>query len=230
MRTGCALAAAAVCLLLGSCDRRSGGGGELRTQQDSVAYVLGLNVANNLLRMDSTLRVDAFCRAVEDVYAGRPRMTPGEARAFYLRYVNVSLPEQAQAYEEQFLADFRKRNRSYRSERGLTYEITQGGDEERMPRNDRDTVWLRYVVRHVDGGTVESSYERADTLRSAVGDLMNGVKESVKLVGEGGRINAWIPSRLAYGAQGNEALGVGPNETLFYEIELVSLRRLGERR
>lgn len=228
MRRGC-IVVAAVCLLFAACGRRSGDGGELRTQADSVAYVLGLNVANNLLRMDSTLRVGAFCRAVEDVYAGRPRMSAAEARAFYLRYVNVALPEQAQACEEQFLADFRKRNRSYRSDRGLTYEITQGGDEERVPRNDRDTVWLRYVVRNTDGRVVESSYERADTLRSAVGDLMNGLKESVKLVGAGGRINVWIPSRLAYGAQGNEALGVGPNETLFYEIEFVSLRRLGEK-
>lgn len=229
MRAGCVVAAA-MCLLFASCGRRGGGGGELRTQQDSVAYVLGMNVGSNLLRMDSTLRLDAFCRGVEDCYAGRPRITPEEARAFYLRYVNVSLPEQAQAYEEQFLADFRKHNRSYRSDRGLTYEITQDGDEERVPRNDRDTVWLRYVVRHADGGVVESSYERADTLRSALGDLMKGLGESVKLVGEGGRINVWIPSRLAYGAEGSEALGVGPNETLFYEIEFVSLRRLGEKR
>lgn len=227
MRTGCAVAAA-MCLLLASCGRRGGGGGELRTQQDSVAYVLGMNVGSNLLRMDSTLRLEAFCRAVEDVYAGSPRLSVEEARDFYLRYVNVSLPEQAQACEEQFLADFRKRNRSYRSERGLTYEITQGGDGERVSRNDRDTVWLRYVVRRADGGVVESSYERGDTLRSAVGDLIGGLRESVKLVGQGGRINVWIPSRLAYGAQGNEALGVGPNETLFYELEFVSLRRLGE--
>jgi FKBP-type peptidyl-prolyl cis-trans isomerase len=57
-----------------------------------------------------------------------------------------------------------------------------------------------------------------------VGDLMPGLRQSVRLVGEGGRMNVWIPSRLAYGAEGDKKLGVVPNATLFYEIELVDVR------
>ena len=161
---------------------------ELRNETDSVAYVIGLNVGYNLQRMDSTLNVEAVCQAVRDVYARTARMTPDEARAVYLRYVNVSQPEQIRAYEEQFLEDFRKSNRSYaKTDTGL-------------------------------------SYERGDTTRTAVGDLMPGLRQSVRLVGEGGRMNVWIPSRLAYGAEGDKKLGVVPNATLFYEIELVDVR------
>ena len=53
--------------------------------------------------------------------------------------------------------------------------------------------------------------------------LLKGMKESVKLVGRGGKINAWIPSSAAYGTQGDKELGIQPNTTLYYEIELVDV-------
>ena len=195
------LIAAAGLFLLGACSRGTGSM-ELRNETDSVAYVIGLNVGYNLQRMDSTLNVEAVCQAVRDVYARTARMTPDEARAVYLRYVNVSQPEQIRAYEEQFLEDFRKSNRSYaKTDTGLTYEVLEIGDESKTPRSDRDTVAIRFVAKTVDGKVVESSYERGDTTRTAVGDLMPGLRQSVRLVGEGGRMNVWIPSRLAYGTR-----------------------------
>ena len=202
------LIAAAGLFLLGACSRGTGSV-ELRNETDSVAYVIGLNVGYNLQRMDSTLNVEAVC----------------QARAVYLRYVNVSQPEQIRAYEEQFLEDFRKSNRSYaKTDTGLTYEVLEVGDESKTPRSDRDTVAIRFTAKTVDGKVVESSYERGDTTRMAVGDLMPGLRQSVRLVGKGGRMNVWIPSRLAYGAEGDKKLGVAPNTTLFYEIELVDIR------
>ena len=64
---------------------------------------------------------------------------------------------------------------------------------------------------------------RGDTLRTTLGGLLKGMKESVKLVGRGGKINAWIPSSAAYGTQGDKELGIQPNTTLYYEIELVDV-------
>ena len=71
--------------------------------------------------------------------------------------------------------------------------------------------------------TLISSYERGDTLRTTLGGLLKGMKESVKLVGRGGKINAWIPSSAAYGTEGDKELGIQPNTTLYYEIELVDV-------
>lgn len=191
-----------------------------------MAYVIGLNVGYNLQRMDSTLNVEAVCQAVRDVYAQTARMTPQEAQAVYLRYVNVSTPEQIRAYEEQFLEDFRKSNRSYaKSDTGLTYQVLDVGKESQTPRSDRDTVSIRFVAKTADGVVIDSSYERKDTTRTAVGQLMPGLQQSVKLVGQGGKLNVWIPAGLAYGAKGNEKLGVKPNATLFYEIELLDVRK-----
>ncbi|MDE6865650.1 MAG: FKBP-type peptidyl-prolyl cis-trans isomerase N-terminal domain-containing protein, partial [Alistipes sp.] len=96
-----------------ACSRKGGGSVKLRTDVDSVAYILGMNIGTNLMRMDSTLNIEAVCRGIRDAAAGDTRLTMAEAQAYYLRYMNWILPEKALAYEEQFLADIAKSNRSY---------------------------------------------------------------------------------------------------------------------
>ena len=157
-------------------------------------------------------------------------MTVEAAETFYLSYVNYALPEKARAYEEQFLADIAKSNRSYaRTSSGVTYTVEEVGDQDRIPTSDRDSVALRWVIRTADGKDIVSSYEQGDTVRSALRNLNRGVQESLKLIGAGGRIQAWMPADMAYGAEGDEALGIGPNATLYYEIELLDVDKYANR-
>lgn len=220
-----------VLLLAGACSKNSGGGGvKLKSDTDSVAYVLGMNVGMNLLKMDSTINVNAVCEGIRDVFRGNPKLTTADAETFFLGYVNYALPEKARNYEEQFLADIVKSNRSYaRTSSGVTYTVTAVGDQDQIPTSERDSVALRWVIRTAAGDDVTSSYERGDTVRSLVRDLRRGVQESVKLIGKGGKINAWMPSSAAYGADGDKELGIAPNTTLYYEIELVDLDKYATR-
>lgn len=211
-------------LVAGGCSKKSGGGVKLRTDTDSVAYVIGMNIGMNLWRVDSTINVNAVCEGIRDAMRKSPKLTQADARTFYLRYLTWTLPEKARAYEEQFLADIAKSNRSYaRTASGVTYTVKEVGDQEQLPSADRDSLTLRWLIRTADGEQVYSSYQRGDTLRVALGDLRKGVKESVKLIGRGGRINAWMPAAAAYGAEGDKELGVAPNATLYYEIELLGV-------
>ena len=220
-----------VLLLAGACSKNSGGGGvKLKNDTDSVAYVLGMNVGMNLLKMDSTINVNAVCEGIRDVFRGNSKLTATDAETFFLSYVNYALPEKARNYEEQFLADIVKSNRSYaRTSSGVTYTVTAVGDQDQIPTSERDSVALRWVIRTAVGDDVTSSYERGDTVRSLVRDLRRGVQESVKLIGKGGKINAWMPSSAAYGADGDKELGIAPNTTLYYEIELVDLDKYATR-
>ena len=185
-------------LLAGACSKKTGGSLKLAKDTDSVAYVIGMNVGLNLQRMDSTINVEAVCEGIRDVFREKTRLSGEEARTFYLGYVNYMLPEKAREYEERFLEDIAKSNRSYaRTGSGVTYTVTAVGDQERIPATDRDSVALRCVIRTADGR-------------------------------RGGRIEAWIPAAAAYGAEGDKTLGIGPNATLFYEIELVGVDKYAE--
>ena len=110
---------------------KSGGGVKLHTDTDSVAYVIGLNVGANLLKMDSTLNAAAVCKGIADYFAGR---------------------------------------------------------------------------------------------RTRLDSLPAGLREGLKLLGSGGAVKLWVPAALAYGAEGDRTLGVGANETLYYEAELLDVQ------
>ena len=143
----------ALVLLAGACSKNSGGGGvKFRNDTDSVAYVIGMNVGANLLKMDSTINVNAVCEGIRDMFRGNPRLSAADAETFYLSYVNYALPEKARAYEEQFLLDIAKSNRSYaRTSSGVTYTVTDVGDQNQVPTSERDSVALRWVIRTAAG-------------------------------------------------------------------------------
>ena len=82
----------------GACSKKSSGDAKIRTDVDSVAYVIGMNVGMNLMRMDSTINVAAVCEGIRDVFRESPKLTVEAAETFYLSYINYALPQKALAY------------------------------------------------------------------------------------------------------------------------------------
>lgn len=216
---------AALAVLAGGCSGRGGRNGGMADQTDSLSYVVGMNIAYNIMRMDSTLRPEAVVAGITDVLGGHGKMTADEARTFFLAYMNYGVYERVRNYEEQYLADLAASDRDVvRTASGLTYKVGALGDMNNTIGNDRDTVAIRYRATTLAGKEVDPASARGDTLRLAAGKLKQGLKEGVKLVGEGGRITLWLPSSLAYGAAGDEELGIAPNEMLRYEVEVVEVK------
>lgn len=203
---------------------KSGGGVKLHTDTDSVAYVIGLNVGANLLKMDSTLNAAAVCKGIADYFAGRQSMTMEEAQTFYLRYVNYAVPEKIREQERRFLDDVTSGQGFKSSESDLRYDVTRDGDLKRTIASDTARIAVRIKALRRDGGEIYSSYERGDTLRTRLDSLPAGLREGLKLLGSGGAVKLWVPAALAYGAEGDRTLGVGANETLYYEAELLDVQ------
>lgn len=227
------LAIAAMCIGVG-CSSGSKGGGSSRSvaaevrssglvsQGDSLAYIVGMNIAEQLQKMDSTINVGVVCRAIMEQFEGVAVMSRNEAREQYLRYLLFVEPERRRSYEEKFLVDLAANDRTFtRTKSGLTYHIAVIGDESLTPKNDNDWVTLRLSIERVGGESVVKNYEQS----LALSDMLEGVKESVKMIGKGGKIEAWMPSKIAYGEEGDEEFGVEPIETLLYTIEVVDVER-----
>ncbi|MBR5197602.1 MAG: FKBP-type peptidyl-prolyl cis-trans isomerase [Alistipes sp.] len=198
----------------------------MQTSADSMSYVMGLNIGRNLLGIDSLLNVDALCEGLRDAYNSQPLLRDEEARAAYLKYMNYDIYERVKQYEAQFLADLRKADRKFvATSSGLTYKVHTLGDMKKTIRNNRDTVLMRYRVLDVAGDVVDTTYYRTDTVRLNVGSMSRGVIEAAKLIGEGGHIEAWVPSTLAFGSAGCDSLGVKPNTMLYYEMWLIDVEK-----
>lgn len=189
---------------------------------DTISYVVGMSVGVELLKMDSTLNVDAVCDAIRDVFKGNPRMTLEEARDAYLAEKTYFVHEKAKAYQERFLADLSKEDRKYvRTRSGVTYKILTLGDQSRQgSMSSRDTVRIVYTLTD-EAGRV---YAKDDTLRVSYRSLVKGLQDVVKLAGKGAHFNAWLPSKTAYDVAGDSKLGVAPNTMLNYDVKVLDIK------
>jgi FKBP-type peptidyl-prolyl cis-trans isomerase FkpA len=144
----------------------------------------------------------------------------------YLKYMNYDNYERIKAFEDSYFEEIRRADRKFvATTSGLTYKVVELGDLKRSVHSNRDTMLVRYRMLDMSGAVLDTTYLRADTLRTAAGDMPKGVIEAIKLIGKGGHIEAWVPSQLGYGANGCDSLGVKPNSILYYEMWLVDVEK-----
>lgn len=216
----------AVALLSCSGSKGNSATKQLADQTDSLSYVIGMNIAYNIMKMDSTIRPEAVIKGLDDALNGKELLTLEDARTYFLAYMNYDVYERVRKYEEQYLSDLvAGDNKVVRTRTGLTYKVEELGDMNNTLSNDRDTVAITYRASRISGEEVDLATNRDDTLRVVVNRLIPGLREGVKLVGQGGKLTLWVPSSLAYGSIGNNEKGIKPNELLRYEVNIVEVKR-----
>ena len=58
----------------------------MQNDQDSMSYVVGMNIAYNILKMDSTINREVLLMGIEDVLTENAKMTQEEAKEYFLVY------------------------------------------------------------------------------------------------------------------------------------------------
>lgn len=191
----------------------------LRSEKDSLAYAVGLDLGAYIKTMDSTLSVNVISSAISDVLNNNQKMDQEQAYAFLRDYFTVRKPARAKAVSDELLAAVEKRSNVQKTESGLLYEVISEGSSVKAV-NDTDKVRVMYEGKLLNGGKIfDSSMQRGDTVEFALNQVIPGWTEGIKLVGEGGKIRLWIPAELGYGEQG-AGQDIGPNEALEFEVEL----------
>ena len=104
-------------------------------------------------------------------------------------------------------------------ESGLAVQVLEPGSG-RTPAAT-DTVTVRYAGWTPDGKRFDASYPGKSTF--PLNRVIGGWTEGLQLIAEGGSVRLVIPPDLAYGPRGAPPR-IGPNQTLVFLIELVSVR------
>ncbi|MEX1119715.1 MAG: FKBP-type peptidyl-prolyl cis-trans isomerase [Terrimicrobiaceae bacterium] len=86
-----------------------------------------------------------------------------------------------------------------------------------------DTVKVNYRGTLLDGTEFDSSYKRNEPIEFPLNRVIPGWTEGVQFLKEGGKIELYIPSKLAYGSRGAGG-AIGPDETLIFGIELLEVK------
>lgn len=103
---------------------------------------------------------------------------------------------------------------------GLVYKIENPGEGTRP--NAHSTVAVKYTGYHIDGSQFDSSGDQAVTFN--LQGVIPGFAEGLKLLAPGGKARLYIPGNIAYGPEGTRDGTIGPNETLIFDVELVSVQ------
>lgn len=103
---------------------------------------------------------------------------------------------------------------------GLQYEVLNEGDG--ATPGPTDTVTVHYHGTLQDGTVFDSSVQRNQPATFPVNGVIQGWVEGLQLMKVGSKFKFVIPPNLAYGSRGAGGV-IGPNETLVFEVELLSI-------
>jgi FKBP-type peptidyl-prolyl cis-trans isomerase len=102
---------------------------------------------------------------------------------------------------------------------GLYFQIIEPGSD--VKPGPKDMVRCHYRGTLLDGTEFDSSYARNEPSEFALNAVIQGWGQGVPLIGEGGKIKLYVPSKLGYGDQGQ--IGIPPASALIFEIELIKV-------
>ncbi|HNX87612.1 MAG TPA: FKBP-type peptidyl-prolyl cis-trans isomerase [Paludibacteraceae bacterium] len=194
---------------------------------DKVSYALGLSLGNNLLSSGITaLNVEKFSKGVQDVLEqNQPEISYQEAQNVineYFQNLQAKLSEKTIAEGKAFLEENGKRSEVITLKSGLQYEIIKEGNGSVPTANN--TVNVHYHGTLIDGTVFDSSVRRGEPATFGVTQVIAGWVEALQLMPVGSKWKLYIPSNLAYGAQG-AGQHIGPHTTLIFEVELLGIEK-----
>jgi len=203
-----------------------------KSQKEKVSYSIGMNLGKNMKIQGIEVNEALLIQGLKDALAGsKGLMTEAEMEAtmstFQQEMMNKMQAKQKVDGEknkkegEAFLAANKKKEGVVTLPSGLQYKILKAGNGTRPTASQ--TVQVHYRGSFIDGTEFESSYKQGQPAEFPVGQVIKGWVEGIQLMSVGAKWQLFIPSDLAYGANG-AGQKIGPNTTLIFEIELLAIK------
>ncbi|MGE8500124.1 MAG: FKBP-type peptidyl-prolyl cis-trans isomerase [Pseudomonas sp.] len=200
---------------------------DLSSDEGRVSYGIGRQLGGQLRdNPPPGVSLAAILAGVTDAFNGQAsRVSEAELSASF-KVIRDIMQAEAQAKAEaaagaglEFLAENAKRDGITVLASGLQYEVLTAGEGAKPSRED--TVRTHYHGTLIDGSVFDSSYERGEPAEFPVGGVIAGWTEALQLMNAGSKWRLYVPSELAYGAQGVGS--IPPHSVLVFDVELLDV-------
>ena len=202
-----------------------------KARRDMESYAMGVEFLRNLKRQGIDYNLDIVMKGMRDAAAGgKLLMSEGDIKStMSMAFSDIrrktafdrSFAQQDNRKKgEEFLAGNKTKDGVVTLPSGLQYKILKAGDGGKP--TEADTVECRLRGTHIDGTEFDSSYRSGQPATLKVSEVIPGWREALKLMSVGSKWQLFIPPQLAYGQRGSG--GIGPYETIIYELELVAIK------
>jgi len=204
----------------------------LKEKKDKVSYGIGMEIGRNLKKQSFDLNPELLLRGFKDAFSGEKALMTDqeiiETMTAFQKEVMAKQQEDAKklgeknkAEGEAFLAENKKKEGVTTLPSGLQYKVVKAGSGKKPKATD--TVTVHYRGASIDGTEFDSSYRRGQPVSFPVNGVIPGWTEALQLMEEGAKWQVFIPSGLAYAERG-AGREIGPNATLIFEVELISIQ------
>ena len=202
---------------------------DMETDKQKLSYIFGVQVGQGLKAEGVEIEMDAFAAGIKDMMEGnKPKIDQATAQKLVQDYqqkkqsVMAETAAKKQQEANDFLAKNAKEDGVVVTATGLQYKIIEEGAGKSPTAEDK--VVAHYTGKLLDGTVFDSSHDRGEPATFPVSGVIKGWQEALPMMKEGAKWQLIIPANLAYGDRGIGNV-IGPNETLMFDIELVSIAK-----
>jgi FKBP-type peptidyl-prolyl cis-trans isomerase len=199
--------------------------------RQKTSYALGAQTARTFVKDNVDIDIDQFIKGLKDSSGGKPLLLSEAELQRVLNGFQSDLRRNLKTAHAIAAAENIRKGKAFLDENkkkpdvvtmtnGLQYRVIKAGNG-KIPV-DTDTVEVNYRGATIDGKQFDANEPGAPATMQ-VAQLIPGMKQALKLMPAGSHWEIVIPSQLAYGPR---AVGaeIGPNETLIFDMELVSIK------
>ena len=208
---------------------------KLDTPKSRISYTIGVNIGKDFKTQQMDIDADVLFMGLKDSLAGKELQLTDEEMATEIQTFQQEMQAKITAEMEKavaknqvegeaFLAENAKQEGVVVTESGLQYKVLEPGEGDSPGPADMATVHYRGTL--IDGTQFDSSYDRGQPATFPVGGVIAGWTEALQLMKPGAKWQLVIPAGLAYGERG-AGQNIGPNATLLFEVELISVEKGG---
>ncbi|HSZ79030.1 MAG TPA: FKBP-type peptidyl-prolyl cis-trans isomerase [Chthoniobacterales bacterium] len=211
-----------------------------KDEKDKVSYSLGVDIGRTLQKFQLDLNEAALSQGIADVLDSKPMaMTDQELQTTLQAFQQKMMQKQQEAVSKKqeemkgvaekneadgkkFLDDNAKKPGVKTTASGLQYKVIKEGSGDKP--KDTDVVETNYRGTTIDGKEFDSSAKHGSTASFPVNGVIKGWSEALKLMPVGAKWELYVPSDLAYGAEGYGD-DIAPGSTLVFEVELLNIKK-----
>lgn len=216
---------------------------QIKTQEDSVSYSIGQNIAANLKDPNMKINFEALFAGMKDGIEGKSALSPNEMQACMMGFNDRMMAirsEQMKVEQEKKRAELApviEKNKQIQqafldsnktkagvqvTASGLQYKVISKGTGTTSPK-DTNTVKVHYTGKFIDGKVFDSSVQRNEPIEFPLTQVIKGWTEGLQLMHVGDKYEFYIPYELAYGEEGREG-AIPPASLLIFEVELLEFK------
>jgi FKBP-type peptidyl-prolyl cis-trans isomerase len=203
----------------------------LKSDTDTLSYVLGTDIGNYLKGIDMEINLDAFLNGVNDRLESNELKLSQDRIEQVKQAMGKKMQEKAMEKRvkaakdntdegEKFLEENKEKEGVKTTESGLQYKIIKEGTGPSPKATDK--VKVHYKGTLLDGTEFDSSHKRGQPAVFQADKVIKGWTEALQMMKVGGKWKLFIPPELAYGERG-AGRDIGPNATLIFEVELLGI-------